>query len=235
MSCGSDDQPELGPTAPWSVSFRWDDTDPTVDLESPAVRSIRAAAESDQIEMGIGRDYTYPGYPEAAGPNGTVGGKIRMDDTADEIGTLYFKLVVRTASESSIDGVLCRDETGQSRDVDGHFPLPDPSRSLSLWAINVTAERADSPNDTPTTSPTIPQREPVMPEMTGPVGRTARPSGNVFGDWKITRYNGDFSTPTRQLCYPWVEQRWGGPTPPAPSRSDQEPPTIEPFYPGWQK
>lgn len=226
---------EVGPPATYSVSYRWDDTDPTVDLESPAISAIRATVESDDIELDIGRQYTYPGYVEAVGPNGTVPGGLWKEGPGQQIGTLNLKVVVKAISDTAIDAVVCRDETTFSRNVEGRYPLPSADRSGAMWALSVAARRtASTDHGVASTSPQpFPLREPAMAEMTGPPGRSPRPAESVFGDWHITEYRDDYSSETRALCFPWIEQRWGGPIPPAPTRSEAEPPAIEPFYPGW--
>ncbi|NKS61384.1 hypothetical protein GS504_28395 [Rhodococcus hoagii] len=236
-ACQADSTPDLPTPETYSLSFQWDDSDPTIDLESAGARVVRAAAESDTIEMDIGRQYTYPGYADAVGGNGTVKGGLWGVDPGEQIGTLHLKLAVKQESAGLIDAVICRDETGMTDRRDNRFPLPSTDRSLALWAIRITAQRGDpveSAGPAPTTPPlTLPHQEPTLPDMAGPPGRSPRPTEDVFGDWKITRYEHDYSPETRQLCYPWIEQRWGGKNPPAPTRSEAEPPAIEPFYPGW--
>ncbi|MGW9565177.1 hypothetical protein [Prescottella equi] len=234
-ACQAGGTPDLPTPATYSLSFQWDDSDPAIDLESAGARVVRAAAESDTIEMDIGRQYTYPGYVDAVGENGTVKGGLWGVDPGAQIGTLHLKLAVIQESAGFIDAVICRDETGMTDRSDNRFPLPATDPSLALWAISITAERGHLVElPAPTTLPlALPHQEPALPELAGPPGRSPRPTEDVFGDWKITRYKHDYSPETRQLCYPWIEQRWGGPNPPAPTRSEAEPPAIEPFYPGW--
>ncbi|ORL10298.1 hypothetical protein A6I85_19065 [Prescottella equi] len=235
-ACETDRPTDIEPAKQWSVSFQWDGADPAVDLSTPAIRAIRGAVESDAIEVGIGKPYTYPGYIEAAGLNRTIGGEAWTDDPADPVGTLRLKIVVREVTPTSVDTVVCRDETGVTRSAGGRYPLPPTTQAYGLWATRVSVERADSPNQTSAAIPSyaaVTLREPTSPEMTGPPGRSPRPDEDIFGGWKISEYEGDYSIATRSLCMPWIEQLWGGANPPAPARTETEPPAIEPFYPGW--
>ncbi|NKR43382.1 hypothetical protein GS503_21690 [Rhodococcus hoagii] len=235
-ACGTDEFTPAEPPKQWSVSFRWDDSDPAIDLSASAIRAIRGAVESDDIEVGIGREYTYPGYLDAAGNNRTMGNKTWTDDPADPVGTLHLRIVLGEVTPTSVDAVVCRDETGITRGANGQYPMPPTTQTFGLWATRVAVEMSESVHQTApesSASPRVDLREPVLPTMTGPPGRSPRPGEDVFGDWKVTEYEGDFSTTTRNLCKSWLERRWGGQNSPAPARTESEPPTIEPFHPGW--
>ncbi|MGW4480929.1 hypothetical protein [Rhodococcus triatomae] len=106
---------------------------------------------------------------------------------------------------------------------------------MSGPAYRISAEIRDSSDDIPTTTREIDFAVPTPDgELVGPPGRDPRPSGNVFGDWKVTAFKMDASPSIRNQCRGWLEERWGGPTPPPPTRTELEPPTVEPFYPGWE-
>jgi hypothetical protein len=234
-ACTSGSAPVEDAPEPWPVSFRWDDSDPSVDLDSPGIKAIRAATESDEIELSLGREYTYPGYPESAGPNGSIGGETPITQPVHRIGTQHLKLALSSTTPSAIDAVVCFDETGVSHDAGGTYPLSDADRAGALRAISIRAElKTDEAPTTPQPADPASHQVPKMPPMEGPPGRDPRPDGNVFGDWRITHYKWDYSAPARQLCYPWADQRWGGENPPPPTRTELEPPTVEPFYPGWE-
>nr|NKW55572.1 hypothetical protein [Prescottella equi] len=127
--------------------------------------------ESDDIEVGIGREYTYPGYHDAAGSNRTMGNKTWTDDPADPVGTLHLKIVLGEVTPTSVDAVVCRDETGLTRGGNGHYPVPPTTQTFGLWATRVAVEMSESVHETApetSSSPRVDLREPVLPRMTGP-------------------------------------------------------------------
>ncbi|MGW9565175.1 hypothetical protein [Prescottella equi] len=186
--------------------------------------------ESDEITLTLGRRYTYPGYVDAAGEHGTP----RTNGPRGGIGTLTMKLVELEQSPDAIDALACLDTTQVSTLVDGKYVLPTQSPFYVLHAYRISARLAESSTEPPD-SPAL--RETFVPKEThplsGPPGRSARPTADVFGDWEITEFAMSATPEDRAPCLEWTEQRWGGSNPPAPIRSESEPPAIEPFYPGW--
>lgn len=213
----------------WAESFRWEST-PRTDLDSPAAQLVRATVESDEITLTLGRRYTYPGYIDAAGEHSTP----RTNGPRGGIGTLTMKLVELEQTPDAIDALACLDTSQVSTLLDGQYVLPKQSPFYVLHAYRISARLAE-PSTKPPDSQAL--RETVVPKEThplsGPPGRSARPTADVFGDWEITEFAMSAAPEDRAPCLEWAEQRWGGPNPPAPTRTESEPPVIEPFYPGW--
>ncbi len=233
VGCSSTADMPAAPTRSWSVSFQWSNTE-NVDLDSPPISAIRAAAENNLIALGIGRRYTYPGYLEAAGPNATAIAVNALDNTVGPIGTLRLNLLLEQATEQRVDAIVCTHDTDVSQPTDGRFPLARNYASGALWATRVTVEKPDTPAPGWTDRiDDVDLETPLLPLMTGPEGRAPRPADNVFGDWRITHYELEYARPSYDACLPWAQQRWGGSNPPAPNRTEADPPVIEPFYPGW--
>ncbi|WP_282783332.1 hypothetical protein, partial [Nocardia sp. CC201C] len=81
-------------------------------------------------------------------------------------------------------------------------------------------------------------RTPDGPLIPGPEGRTARPNLNVF-DRPIlpasTLWQGTYNNVMKNVCTPWLESRQDGPSQADIQADENQPPKIEPFYPGWPK
>ncbi|EME22344.1 hypothetical protein G419_05412 [Rhodococcus triatomae BKS 15-14] len=139
-------------------------------------------------------------------------------------------------SDRRINAVVCLDTTGVSNYRDGGYPLHQQDALSAGPVYRVSAEIPDTDSDFPTTERRGVELTAPTPDesLAGPPGRDPRPSGNVFGDWQITEFKMDATRAARGHCDAWREQRWGGPTPPPPTRTELEPPTVEPFYPGWE-
>ncbi|MFM1723923.1 hypothetical protein ABEU20_002496 [Rhodococcus sp. PAM 2766] len=228
-ACTRETPVENVPDLLWAESFRWEST-PGTDLDSPAAQLVRATVESDEITLTLGRRYTYPGYIDAAGEHGTT----RTKGPQGGIGTLTMKLVELEQEPDAIDALVCLDTTQVSTLVDGKYVLPKQSPFYVLHAYRVSARLFTQSTEQPgSASP----RQNLVPREThplsGPSGRSARPTADVFGDWMITEFAMSAAPESRAPCLEWAEQRWGSPNPPAPTRTESEPPVIEPFYPGW--
>lgn len=229
-SCAQEATPvDNAPDLLWAESFRWE-SNPGIDLESPAAQVVRASVESDEITLTLGRRYTYPGYVDAAGEHGTP----RSEGPRGGIGTLTMKLVELTQSTDAFHALVCLDTSQTSTLIDGSYVLPKQSPFYVLHAYRISARLAEPSMEAPTSQPL---QEMLVPREThplsGPPGRSPRPTADVFGDWKITEFAMSAAPEDRAPCLEWAEQRWGGPNPPAPTRTEAEPPAIEPFHPGW--
>ncbi|WP_305094536.1 hypothetical protein [Prescottella sp. R16] len=180
--------------------------------------------------MALGLRYTYPGYLEASDGAGTLPSK----GPDGGIGTLRMQLAELEESPTRFDALVCLDTTQISTLADDRYRLPTGDPFYVLHAYRISARLSD-PATEPPTSPS--SEDLLVPSETyvlaGPPGRDARPSGDVFGNWKITEFAMSAAPEDRDPCLAWAEQRWGGPNPPAPTRTDAEPPAIEPFHPGW--
>ncbi|WP_137725573.1 hypothetical protein [Prescottella subtropica] len=190
--------------------------------------------ESNEIEKSIGRRYTYPGYAEAGTAGiGVLGGAIPLHPRTGSIGTMPMKLVVQQESPDFIDAVVCSDLTRATNLRDGLYPLPPSGATFALASYRLIAQRG--PRATPLSdAPSVNVLQPQPShDLIGPVGRAAAPTTDVFKGWTLTEFTMSASPEVRDPCLAWAEQRWGGTNPPAPTRTEVEPPVIEPFYPGW--
>lgn len=229
VSCSSDEGSV--PTMPqWAVSFRWS-AEPGVDLDSEPVKVIRATIESNTIASFLNVDYGYPGWQESS--QSAVGIFARTPHPVTEgIGTAYLHIVpVHTPGD--LVYVVCQDMSGVSRKIGGKYPLPnpsDPQETLQPIAVRIGAP---SP-ELHTPSHIKPVISPQVTDIPGPPGRHQRPSRNVFSLPPFPSYSPSGQT-YRNQCLPWAAIRWGGPQAPEPNRTENEPPEIHPFTPGWSE
>ncbi len=211
---------------PWDISFRWS-ADPDVDLDSTEMKIVRATIESNTIAMFLDASYGYPGWRDAKSDN------IDLDAFAQHpmtegIGTAYLHVIPFQTRGGKIN-VICKDMSGTTKKVDGKYPLPDrndPRETLEAVAVTV----AGSFHADPARAEAV--KTPQGPKIPGPEGRHPRPHQDVFSQYSFAFYpHGGLQY--RELCMPWAQSRWGGPQPPKPNRTENEPPKIEPFAPGW--
>ncbi|WP_137725574.1 hypothetical protein [Prescottella subtropica] len=217
---------DSSPDLLWAESFRWEST-PGIELESPTAAVVRAAVESDAITLSLGRKYAYPGYADAAGDHGTS----RYKWPAGAIGTLAMNLIELEQSPNSLSAFVCIDTTGIASPEEGRYPLPATDPFYVLHAYRISAQRDHTmPDAAPPTEVSTPATATTLP---GPPGRNFRPTENVFDNWELTEFAMSAAPEDIQRCRPWAKQRWGGPNPPVPTRTEAEPPVVEPFHPGW--
>lgn len=227
-SCGLQGEDEDSrPVPQWSISFRWTAPD-GVDLDSPSAQMVRATIESNTIAEFLNRDYGYPGWraaDDASNPDAVIPHQMR-----EGIGTAYLHLIPYQEVPRPL-WVVCKDMSETTSVVDGKYPLPNPNhRKENLEAISV--QIADAPSGEPKNDE--PSLIPAGPPILGPPGRAARPTEDVFSNLVFVHYQDNMDN-YRALCLAWAESRWGGPQPPKPSRTENEPPEIHPFSPGWSK
>ncbi|NKS79703.1 hypothetical protein GS530_01205 [Rhodococcus hoagii] len=228
-ACAQETPVEDMPDLLWAESFRWESA-PGIGLDSPAAQVVRATVESDEIALTLGRRYTYPGFIDAAGEHRTT----RSKEPEGGIGTLTAKLAKLEESPDAINALVCLDTAQISSLVDGKYVLPKQDPFYVLHAYRISARLSEPSIETPASpsrNETLEPRE--THPLSGPPGRAARPAADVFGDWTITEFAMSAAPENRAPCREWAEQRWGGPNPPAPTRTEAAPPEIKPFYPGW--
>lgn len=141
------------------------------------------------------------------------------------VGTAYLHLKLDHDSR----WIVCKDMSETATKVDGKYPYPDPAnRKQNLEAIAIgLAGEVDS-----TAKNSQPAKVPSGPIIPGPPDRSARPNHDVFSRFALVHYQYEYDN-YRKPCVDWAESRWGGPQPPKPTRTENEPPKIEPFSPGW--
>lgn len=228
LSCsrpGPEENPEE--VARWSMSFRWSG-EGDVDLDSTWAQVIRAAIESNTIAEFLALEYGYPGWLDMSGA--VELNAYTPHPRAEGVGTAYFHLIRQITPSGSTAAVVCKDMTQASRKAGDRYPLPNPAeRRETLEAIRVYASGSVPQFSIDHTKPVKPPIELPIP---GPPGRTQRPSKNVFVQFVEVFYPYGLDH-NREPCLRWAESRWGSTEPPAPTRTENEPPKIEPFYPGW--
>ncbi|WP_280319356.1 hypothetical protein [Nocardia wallacei] len=223
LSCSNDFQARGHPQ--WAVSFRWS-AEQNVNLDSVDAQIVRAAIESNTIAEFLNPEYGYPGWRDN---REAMGLEARIEHAEYEgVGTAYLHIVPYQSPVSRVM-IVCKDMTETSKKIGNDYVLPNfnnRKEALEVIAVDVVGEsRRDS-------SRVEPVKLPNSPDIPGPEGRSPRPSKNVFSRHALVRYQGDLDN-YRDLCLPWAQARWGGDQPPAPGRTAHEPPTIEPFMPGW--
>lgn len=224
-SCGHESK-KSATVPPWAISFRWS-AEPGVDLNSNEIRMVRAAIESNTIATYLSVAYGYPGWQEASDHSVDVDAYTPHAMT-EGIGTAYLHIIPLPTPGGTRD-IVCKDMTGTARKVGNNYPIPDPAKPLEGLDV-IAVDVAGISNVDPAT---IKRTEtPSGPEIPGPPYKSARPKSNVFSQFTFVSYPHGGSQ-YRDLCNPWTESRWGGPQPPKPTRTENEPPKIEPFTPGW--
>ncbi|MFJ1459448.1 hypothetical protein [Nocardia sp. N2S4-5] len=209
----------------WAVSFRWT-AEQDIDLDSVDAQIIRAAIESNTIAEFLNPDYGYPGWRDS---REAVGADAKQNHPEYEgVGTAYLHIVSYQSPVSRVM-IVCKDMTETSRKIGDDYPLPDfnnRKEGLEVIAVDVVGESRRDPDRVQQV------KVPEGPNIPGPGGRSPRPSKNVFSRHALVHYQGDLDN-YRDLCLPWAHARWGRDQPPPTARTVHEPPTIEPFTPGW--
>ncbi|MFC8044665.1 hypothetical protein [Nocardia sp. NPDC057353] len=222
MSCDSDPAPTAEPAPPtWAVSFRWT-ADSGIDLDDREGVHVRAAIESNTIADFLEMENAYPGWADYPGAIDIDARETKPAQSA--VGTAYLHLIDYRRPNGLNTLVVCKDMTQVAVEQSGSFPLPslsDDHNTFEAVAVDII------PGPIPRTrqKPTEP---PAGPNLNGPAGRTARPARDVF-DLPVQVYYPHGGGQYRSLCESW--DRWKPGTPL--SRSETEPPPIEPFTPGW--
>lgn len=211
----------------WAISFRWSAA-PGIDLDSIDMQVVRGTIESNTIAMFLNIDYGYPGWKDFS--HGAVGVVASIPHSMSQgIGTAYLH-VVQLETPGGTRNVVCQDMTETAKKVGDKYLFPDinnPRETLQAVTVDVAGSRDIDPSYTSAV------KNPQGPVIPGPPGRSSRPKTNVFVQFPSVGYtkNGMLY---RDLCTPWIESRWGGPQPPKPTRTENEPPKVEPFTPGWE-
>ncbi|WP_280362903.1 hypothetical protein [Nocardia wallacei] len=191
---------------------------------------VRAAVESNTITEFLNYEYGYPGWFDNPGTP-VDADVLRPHPEAAGVGTAYLHIIpYRTPAEDGM--VVCKDMSETAKKVDGKYPLPNPGdRKATLEAIAVQV--SDTPLEGEASSRVV--KVPHGPQLPGPNGRAARPKRDVFNRSVFVHYQYN-SDNYRDSCLPWFRSQRGGDRPSAMrERSENEPPLIEPFNPGWEE
>ncbi|MFD4366177.1 hypothetical protein [Rhodococcus sp. NPDC058521] len=197
-SCGTASDEQGPPTEPEVLpsplyTFRWS-ADPTVDLFSRGAELVRAAYEAGELNYFRGIDHSFPGYRKA------IGGPVdHLDpDKMDSVG------LVEPAGTPVAS-------TNVRRITD--FSATDTSVGATLCTHKLYAHESDN-TLSPRFGPTRIELENTS-EETGPPGiaddlidaanpeASVPPTWNVFGTWKITRFESIPSSETPPECTRW--------------------------------
>lgn len=198
VSCGaSSDGDSSYPAADSSesipYSYRWS-AEPRVDLLSRDAELVRAVEEGGELAFIRGLENSFPGYREA------LGGPVRHDDPdiMDSVGSVQplGQAVERTnfrhiadfsATDTAVGATLCTSKL-YAHESDNTF---EPQlRTTRIELANTT----DSPG-----APGVPDLNPDGKDA----GAFRRPDWNVFGSWKITRFQTLPSSEAPPECTRW--------------------------------
>ncbi|WP_233213544.1 hypothetical protein [Mycobacterium hubeiense] len=196
--------PEPAPPPPPQPVERWGgllsnlrmvwSAEPGIDLFGGPAVPVRAYWESVELAQSMGDiDFAYPGFTRAVLPDDP-----QSDDPSEWgrwpnteiplkqplVGTLYTHILSLTASGRNVTAVVCRyDYTTAQEQGDGRFAvtgqwgkLRDVNAGINANFVKMTAPEDNTPH--------------ALPPQKGPA---PAPSGDVFGDWRITGALNSFS------------------------------------------
>lgn len=195
------------------VTFQWIDT-PEFDPLSSEGTFVRAYVESYELARdGVGTEWGYPGFADASPP----GIDEALND--DQLGlrfssTVYYRLLRRTAEDTSTSITLCRYGVASIR-AETHWEFGSwPPRPVHV-SFNTTGAAPPA----------------------GERGPHRAPTNDVFGDWKVTA--SEFIPPEPRNGQPSEHQECRDnvsglpPMPPTEPEQRSEPVPPQRSSPGW--
>jgi hypothetical protein len=181
------------------LRYEWD-AEPGIDILTAAPVPVRAYIESRMLAQSMGDlDYAYPGFTRAVPPDPPDAGwglrpNVNHSVSRALIGNARYHILSLSRSADVVTATLCNygySVAHQVEDAKEDDKFESVARGVALQPKGIFAERVTltAPSD---------ESAPLPPQA----GPSPAPSGDVFGNWRITGYLFSTSQPGFKSQWP---------------------------------